>query len=231
MKIFIAFGYNPNDAWIRELVFPLARAFDAEVITGEDLHGKVITNEINERIAECDAFLGFLTRRTPDTATTYSTHPWVRDELVLAMGKKIPAVEVREKMVTPSGGFPGDRQFLEFDIDNKAALLVDLARLLSKWRLNLTPRRFTLYPLDMIMDVKPHIKSDKLECTYQFRRGNKESIVYSARPFRSGQGLCVDICNIPSEDAMVQVTVKGPQFEWNSNYESVELVSINLEKQ
>lgn len=60
---------------------------------------------------------------------------------------------------------------------------------------------------------------------------NKESPKYKAKPFKFGQGLCVDVINVPSEHSMVQVTIETPEFEWSSDFESVELLSINLQKQ
>ena len=60
--------------------------------------------------------------------------------------------------------------------------------------------------------------------------GSKESQEYKAKPFKYGQGLCVDVFNVPSEDSLVQVNIEGPDFEWSSDYESVQLLSINLQK-
>ncbi len=59
---------------------------------------------------------------------------------------------------------------------------------------------------------------------------SKEFPLYHTKPFRFGQGLCVDIYDLPSENALVQLTIQGPQFTWTSDYESVQLLSINLQK-
>jgi hypothetical protein len=63
MNIFIGFGYNNNDQWIKELVFPLVHSFDASISTGEDLHGEIISQEVFERIKKADGVLAFLTPR------------------------------------------------------------------------------------------------------------------------------------------------------------------------
>lgn len=42
MKIFVGFGYNDRDKWIRDLVFPIIRAFGHEVLTGEEAYGDIL---------------------------------------------------------------------------------------------------------------------------------------------------------------------------------------------
>lgn len=230
MNIFIGFGYNINDQWIKELVFPLVQSFDGSISTGEDLHGEVISQEVSERIKKADGVLAFLTPREAMASGRFTTHQWVRDELITAISNRIPAVEIRELSVDNQGGIVGDRQRIDFALDNKAKLLVELAKVLSKWRKNIKPKRLFLLPRDIVQDARPFINKEELKCTYQFMTGSRESEVYKAKPFKYGQGLCIDIYNVPAEDSLVQVCVKGPQFEWSSDYESVQLLSVNLQK-
>jgi len=230
MNIFIGFGYNNDDKWVKDLVFPLVEAFDATITTGEDMHGEVLSQGVTDRIKKADGVLTFLTRRDALASGKYTSHRWVFDELSTSIANKIPAVEIRERMVDAQGGLPGDRQRVEFDLDDKAKLLVELAKLLSAWRRNLKPRRLFLQPMEVVKDVRQMIHSDELKCMYQFMHGSKESPVYTAKPFKFGQGLCVDIYQVPSEDALVQIIIKGKEFEWSSDYESVQLLSINLQR-
>ncbi len=230
MNIFIGFGYNDNDKWIKDLVFPLVQSFDATIVTGEDLHGQILSLEVADRIKRADGVLAFLTQRDAMTNGKFTTHQWVRDELITAINHKVPAVEIREINIDAQGGIVGDRQRIEFALDDKAKLLVELAKMLSAWRRNLKARRLFLMPRDIVQDARAYINKEDLKCTYQFMNGSKESEIYKAKPFKFGQGLCVDIYNVPSEDSLVQVTITGPHFEWSSDYESVQLLSINLQK-
>jgi hypothetical protein len=230
MNIFIGFGYNNDDKWIKELVFPLVESFDATIITGEELHGLILSQGVTDRIKKADGILAFLTRREALATGRYTSHRWVFDELATAIANQIPAVEIREKMVDVQGGLPGDRQRVEFDLDDKAKLLVELAKLLSAWRRNLKPRRLFLLPRDICQEARPFINKESLKCTYKFMTGSKQSPMYEAKPFKYGQGLCVDVYNVPSEDSLVEITIQGPQFEWSSDYESVQLLSINLQR-
>lgn len=230
MKIFIGFGYNKNDQWIRDLVFPLVESFDATVITGEDLQGRIISQGVTDNIKKADGVLAFLTRRDPMTSGKFTTHRWVMDELSTAIANTVPAVEIRDIMVDPSGGLPGDRQRIEFDPENKAGLLVDIAKLISEWRRNLKTKRLVLLPKEIVQDARPHISKGDLECSYQFMNGSEESPIFKTKPFRFGRGLCVDVKNVPSESALVQITLQCPEFSWSSDYESIELLSVNLQK-
>ncbi len=230
MKIFIGFGYNQKDQWIKELVFPLVQAFDGQILTGEDLHGEVISQGVIDKIKKSDGVLAFCTPRDPLASGKFTTHQWVRDELVTALNNGIPAIEIREKSVDGQGGIAGDRQRIEFDLENKAQLLVDLAKMLSEWRRKLKARRFFLLPREICQAARPFINKEELRCTYQFMDGSTESKKYAGKPFKYGQGLCVDIYNTPSENALVQLTLSGPEFEWSSDYESVQLLSINLQE-
>lgn len=49
MRIFVGFGFNKRDAWIKQLVFPLIEAFDAEAVSGEELQGQSITEGVRQR--------------------------------------------------------------------------------------------------------------------------------------------------------------------------------------
>ena len=52
MKVFVGFGYNQRDAWIKELIFPLIKFFDGEILTGEDIYGEVLTDGVRNKIDE-----------------------------------------------------------------------------------------------------------------------------------------------------------------------------------
>ena len=74
MKIFIGFGYRPEDDWIKELVFPLVQCFDAEIMSGEDLHGEIITEGVKNKIKKSDGLLAFLTPRDQLASGQFTTH-------------------------------------------------------------------------------------------------------------------------------------------------------------
>ena len=82
MKIFVGYGYNDRDKWIEEHVFDLIRAFGVEPISGKEIYGEQLEDGVRRQIRECDAFLGFTTRRDKLQDGRYTTHRWVTDEII-----------------------------------------------------------------------------------------------------------------------------------------------------
>lgn len=98
MKIFVGFGYNDRDKWIRDLVFPIIRAFGHEVLTGEEAYGDILPEYVKGAIRQSNAIIAFLTRR-PDHAgnPSQSTHWWVLQELAIAEENDLLILPVREE--------------------------------------------------------------------------------------------------------------------------------------
>jgi hypothetical protein len=66
MKIFLAYGYNPRDQWIKDMVFPIIQSFGSEVVTGEETYeGPNIPENVLAKIRRSDALIGFTTKRAP----------------------------------------------------------------------------------------------------------------------------------------------------------------------
>jgi hypothetical protein len=57
MKLFVAFRYTEQDKWIKELVIPLIETLDIGVLTGENIHGQIIVEEVREMIKKSDAMI------------------------------------------------------------------------------------------------------------------------------------------------------------------------------
>jgi len=222
MKLFVAFHYSAEDKWVKDLVIPLIETLGIEVKTGENIHGQVIVQEVPDIIRKCDAMIAFIT-------TSWTDHPWVRDELVTALAMKIPALEVKDSRLVNLGGITDGRQRIDFDVDKKEMLLIQVAQRLAEWKKRHNTRNLLLLPDDIMKAAKPHLNSGQLKCIYQFRDGNEESDKYEAAPFRLPQALAVNIKNIPSENAMIQLTIQGPQFSFSSGYQTFSYIPINLQ--
>ncbi len=235
MKIFVGFGYNPRDRWIEELIFPLIiKAFQGEVVDGKEIYGESISDEVRNKIESCDGLLAFCTRRDELAANgLWTTHRWVIDEFNHALAKKIKAVEIREDKVDPQGGIGGNLQHLPFSSDAKEFLILEVAKILGNWKAGIYSKRLQLLPAILIDDVRPLWKDrqDEITCKYNFLVGNNESPPFTSKLRKIGNGLCVDVDNIPSgKNVMIQINVSGPNFYWSSGFESIDLISINMEK-
>ncbi|KJU84535.1 hypothetical protein MBAV_003280 [Candidatus Magnetobacterium bavaricum] len=109
MKIFVAYGFNDRDKWIKDLVFPIIEAFRDEVINGANLKGEgTIDDAIKGKIEESDALIGFTTRREKvDHRDEWSTHRWVTDEIAHANATRKPIAIVIETGVKHEGMIAG----------------------------------------------------------------------------------------------------------------------------
>jgi len=84
MRIFVGYSFNDRDQWIPDLAFRLIRAFGDEPVTGEELNGDQITDEVINRIGRSSAVIGFATRRQQVAQDRWTAHRWVLDELATA---------------------------------------------------------------------------------------------------------------------------------------------------
>jgi len=231
MKIFVGFGYNPRDAWIKEIVFPVVESFDGEIVTGEELHGQVLADGVKKNVRECDALLAFFTPRDEMANGKFTTHNWVRDEFMYALDQNKEAVPIVELKVDWNDGMAGNRQRLDFKEEAKDKLLVELVKILSRWRKIYSNRRLRFLPVEIIGEVRPLLAQGKVKCTYRYMIGSWESPEMEAPLLKIAGGLCADIKNLPPSNSLVQVKVSGDQFAWSSDYESMEFLSINLLKE
>lgn len=82
MRVFVGFGYNERDNWVKVQVFPILECMGFVVVTGEDMHGDLLQPEVKRRIEQCDAVVGFLTIRNAEDNGEFNSHLWVQNELV-----------------------------------------------------------------------------------------------------------------------------------------------------
>ena len=228
MKVFLGFGYNDNDKWITTLLIPFLKALNCDVETGEDMQGENLSDGVISRIKDCDACIGMLTKRDELKNGKFTTHSWVISELANAVTFDIPVFEIREKGVDPQPGELGDRQRYEFD--DKALLMLEIAKFINKEKSKLTFKTFMLLPVEFSDAIKPVAKIAK--CTYRFLYKAKEYEPEVTNLVRMQGGYGIIIKKIPSEEAQIEITIQGLGNEtWCSGYVSVGLMNVNLTKE
>ncbi len=231
MKVFIGFGYNDNDKWIQQLVIPMVEALGCEVVTGEEMQGEKLSDGVLEKIEEADVCIGLLTKRGTQANVdgSFPTHRWVIEELTAALSKNKPIFEVREKGVDTQKGILGDRQRLDFE--DKAIVLLEVVKFVMKEKNKLSTKIFMLLPPEILVEIRPHLANGDITCTYRFMHKTK---YYDPEPatlerFQGGYGLIIR--KIPSEDALIEIKIKGPnKLSWSSGFVSVGLINVELQK-
>ena len=231
MKVFVGFGYNDNDKWISEIIIPFIKELGCEVTTGEAMQGERLSEGVKDRIADCDACIGFLTKRgAKDANGYYSTHRWVIEELTLALGQDKAVFEIKEKGVDPQKGILGDRQ--RFDFDDKTMVMLEIAKFISKEKSKFTHKTFILLPSDFTEEIKPHLKSRDTRCLYRFLYKGKfyEEEETKLEKLRQKE-LGIVVRKIPSEEAQIEITIEGPNdICWSSGFFSIGLTDVQLQK-
>jgi|SRR6185312_108867 len=225
MKIFVAFGYNERDCWVKKLVFPLVESFGHRPENGEDLAGRPLEEGVSARIARCHAMVGFATRRGEPANGVWATHRWVQDELAYAVAKKLLVVEVRETGVDPQGGLLGARQHLTYDEGQRELFLVDLAKVLGAW-----PRgrvRLQLLGDGRESQIVPLLRRPNFHCVYRFHQNGEELPEVETRIVPITGGLFVDVENVPP-DALIQVELRYDNRIWSSGFESLDSHNVRL---
>ncbi len=231
MKVFVGFGYNENDKWIEQLILPLIEALGCEVVTGEEMQGERLSEGVIERISDADACIGFLTKRgeVANQDGTFPTHRWVIEELTTALNKGLPIYEIREKGVDPQKGIAADRQRLEYDDTSK--VLLEVVKFVMKEKNKLSTKIFMLLPPEILTDIRPYLANGDITCSYRFMYKTKyyNPEETTLERFQGGYGVIVK--KIPSEDALIEIKIKGPnRLSWSSGFVPVGLINVHIQK-
>jgi hypothetical protein len=228
MKIFVGYGYNDRDQWIGSYVFDLIRAFGAEPISGKEIPGEKLEDGVRETIKNSDALLGFATRRAKMKNGKYTTHQWVKDEIITALESDLPFLEIREKCVDPQLGMSGGRQYLIYDPSSRDLCLIELAKAIGKWSRNL-PVKLQLLPETVTQVIRPFIGKPGFRCSYKVLQNGIESRIKETKLTPQKGGLFVLVPGL-NPLALIQISVEAGGKQWTSDYESVDAVSIKLQE-
>jgi hypothetical protein len=132
--VFIGFSFE-QDRSLAAHVETLLDSHGIRSVTGEVLGGGALTPAVEDRIAKADAFVGLLTARTQLPNGEYTTHGWVRDELVIARLKQKPAVALVDHRVALNGAYQ-EHERIRFDTTEPLAAFLKLSLTISEWKRN-----------------------------------------------------------------------------------------------
>lgn len=235
MRIFVAYSYQERDRWVEDIVFPLISAFDSTPVTGKDIQGERLSDEVKGRIERCQGLMAFATRRGEPTGDgKYLTHRWVTDELAYAsqLGKAV--VEVREADVDEQDGIAGDRVRIKYNESERTELLLQLTSTLARWhrqvrRVRVIPLRHTLRDGQLVEIgaewLRGQMKQDGFRCQYQILDGD-----YPSQPvdteLRSIEGRLYFTAARLTSGSRLRLRVTTDEGVFISDFENVD--DINL---
>ena len=228
MKIFVAYGYNERDQWVKDMVFPIIEAFGAEVVTGDQTYEGSIPENVRSSIERSDALIGFTTRRDPQNATMSPTHQWVVSELASAVTLNRRVVEVREQGVDPQGGLHQGLQRINYDEQARDKCLVEIVKAVGSWHKTGTVR-LRLLPEELFKVLRPLRTDPELSCQYTVRIGSYESEPRDTKIIAITGGLFIEASNVPRDPlTMIRIDIKHRDRTWSSDYEPIDTYGVNL---
>lgn len=227
MKVFVGFGYNDRDHWIEEQVFPILRGMGFTVVDGKDMHGEILQPEVQSRIEQSDAAIGFFTIREGQGEADFNSHMWVRDEMVHANAKGKPIFPVKEEGGKVPDGLLGNRQYILLRQNDRLACVVELVGALGRRNI----RRLKLDP-----------DGDQLRRNLQqWRRTPGFVIQYRTQdeaglesPYRPGrlelvdQGFYLNVSDVPKRAYVEVEGVLNGATQFSSGWVSADAVQVKV---
>jgi hypothetical protein len=233
MRVFIGYGYNDQDRWIEEYVFPLVTAFGSEVLHGKAVFGGALPEEVIRVIRVSDAMIGFTTRREAVGADQFRTHDWVVQELVTANGQvpPIPWVEVRQDGVISPGGILDavNAQRIDYQEAERATCLVQIAQALRRFSDSTRITKIRLGPGPVVEEISGLLDDRTFSCTCQVLQGAAEFPAKPVPVFPITGALFVQLRGVASGE-LVRIAVSAGGRRWRSSYESVDTVDLLMKE-
>jgi hypothetical protein len=227
MRVFVGFGYNDRDKWIEEQVFPVLRCMGFTVVDGKGLHGLVLQTEVQARIEKSDAVVGFFTIRDGQANADFTSHIWVRDEMVYAMASKKDIIPIKEENVKVPDGLVGDRQYIVLRQNDRLACVAELVEALGFKNI----RRIKLDATDQLrQDLHQWRNSQDFEIRYRTQQAGtgEESAYRLGRLEELDQGFYLNVAGLPRGFYVeVEGRLQGA-LKFSSGWSSAEAVTVKI---
>jgi hypothetical protein len=225
MKVFVGFGYNERDQWIEDQILPILRSVGYSVVDGKGLVGLQLQPEVEQRIEKSDAAIGFFTIREGQGNADFTSHIWVRDEMLYAKAKGKPMVLIREDGVNLPEGLFGNVGYINLKQDDRLACVVAMLTALGQKQM----RRVRLDPSDELRPkmygwrnnqgflVRYRTLSDGFESN--FREGRLELV---------DQGFYLNIAEVPAKAYVEVEGLLNNEVRFSSGWVSADAVQVKV---
>jgi len=129
-SVFIGHSFDVDSKVLVGALKRFFACFRIDVETGELPKADRVSLKVRRRIEKCDAFVGLFTRRDKLSGKReWTTSAWVIDEKAYALAKEKKLILIKEAGISTIGGLQGDYEYLEFDRDDPADLMLKLLEL------------------------------------------------------------------------------------------------------
>lgn len=227
MRVFVGYGYNDRDKWIEEQVFPVLEGMGLTVVHGKDMHGQVLQPEVQARIAQADVAVGFFTLRDGQGEADFTSHLWVRDEMVYANALNKLIIPIKQKEARVPDGLLGNRQYIELRQEDRLACVVELVRALGRRNM----RRIRLEPESDDLRRKLHQWRNDPNFVTRYRTQDVEGLESAYRLGRLelvDQGFYLNTTDIPRRGYVEIDGLLNGMSQFNTGWASADAVVVKI---
>ncbi len=129
---FVGQSFADADKTLNETVARALTALGLSVLTGEKPKAEQVARKVKDRIDKADLFVGIFSRRDKlEGRNEWAPSPWVVDEKAYALARQKKLLLLREAGVSSIGGLQGDYEYISFDRDLLADLVIKLIEALT----------------------------------------------------------------------------------------------------
>jgi hypothetical protein len=196
-------------------------------VDGKDLHGNILQPQVKSRIEQSDAAVGFFTIRDGQGDADFTSHIWVRDELIHANALNKPIIPVREENVKVPDGLLGNIPYVELRQKDRLACVVGIVR-------GLGTRDMRRVKLDASDELRQNLhqwrKSKDFEICYRTQNAETgvETDPQTGRLEELEQGFYLNVAGLPKGHYVeVEGLLKG-ESKFSSAWSSADAVTVKI---
>jgi hypothetical protein len=227
MRVFVGFGYNDRDSWIEKQVFPILSGMGFTVVDGKGMHGVKLQPEVETRIDQSDAAIGFFTIREGQGDADFTSHLWVRDEMVYAIAKKMPIVPIKEEGVKVPDGLMGDRQYILLRQNDRLACVAELVSAIG--RRNIRRLKLDTESDQLRKDIRQWRKTAGFVVRYRTQdESGIESQYREGRLELVDQGFYLNVSDLPKRAYVEVEGISNGVIQFSSGWASTDAVQVMI---
>jgi hypothetical protein len=220
-QVFLSFTYSPHPDHVEEAealrrrVSTVVESMDLRVVTGEDLGGETLSEEIKQRIDKSDALVALVTP-WKDKQGNKVAPPWVNDEFTYAKAKNKRAFRVTHPDFAGAGMYAA-HEYTTYSKDNLADALLKLMKTLALWKKESgRPMRIEIAPDVAGQRFDPARVRD---CEFQVFVNYEESEWRKAKIWPEPGALYAYLPGVPDQ-AKLRLRMVIDNETWQSDYQS-----------
>ncbi len=203
-SIFLSYSFlKPEDRVIVVELEDLFRSMGVRTVTGLNLGGGQLTDEVKLLIDQADGLVALASRREQLASGDWITHPWVIDELGHARSIGENTMALVEDGVAINGAYQSNER-IHFERNDVTPAILKLAKTLGIWKEKAGNRlKVRLLPDGLLEDLQSP------SCQYQFiSRGNFLGW-NDVKPVLEPGGVYIHLKGV-RDDYLIEVKVSSP---------------------